>query len=84
MFGMHNARYKSVMGYCESTNMQARTVEYRNLWQQLVQEIADIEELIADARKPEDTQALWSLHLLQSNLKLKRRQLKQHLVGQRA
>lgn len=64
--------------------MQAKPVEYRNLWQQLVQEIADIEELITDARKPGDTQALWSLHLLQSNLKLKRRQLKQHLVDQRA
>jgi hypothetical protein len=48
-------------------------------WRNLVEEIAEIEELIADARKPGDTQALWSLHLLQSTLKVKRQQLDKFL-----
>ncbi len=61
--------------------MRTMTRNTSSGWQDLVQEIAEIEELIADARKPGDTQALWSLHLLQSTLKLKRRQLKEH-VGQ--
>ncbi|MGH8565271.1 MAG: hypothetical protein ACREXW_14775 [Gammaproteobacteria bacterium] len=49
-------------------------------WQVLVQEIAEIEELIVDARKPSDPHAVWSLHLLQSTLRVKRQQLKDHMI----
>jgi len=48
-------------------------------WRSLVEEIAEIEELIADAEKPGDTHSLWSLHLLNSALKLKRQQLDRYL-----
>jgi len=58
----------------------ARFADHATGWQVLVQEIAEIEELIVDARKPSDPQALWSLHLLQSTLRLKRQQLKDHMV----
>ncbi len=58
----------------------ARPSEHATGWQVLVQEIADIEELIVDARKPTDPQALWSLHLLRSTLRVKRQQLKEHMV----
>ncbi len=58
----------------------ARLSEHTTGWQALVQEIAEIEELIVDARKPSDPQALWSLHLLQSTLRVKRQQLKDHVI----
>ena len=58
----------------------ARFADHATGWQVLVQEIAEIEELIVDARKPSDAQALWSLHLLQSTLRVKRQQLKDHMV----
>ena len=58
----------------------ARFADHATGWQVLIQEIAEIEELIVDARKPSDPQALWSLHLLQSTLRLKRQQLKDHMV----
>ncbi len=45
-------------------------------WQNLVDEIKEIEELIADVHTPNDTQALWSLHLLQSQLRVKRQMLR--------
>jgi hypothetical protein len=58
----------------------AHLTDHATGWQVLVQEIAEIEELIIDARKPADPQALWSLHLLQSTLRLKRQQLKNYMV----
>ncbi|MGQ0591556.1 MAG: hypothetical protein ACT4QB_02605 [Gammaproteobacteria bacterium] len=58
----------------------AHLADHATGWQVLVQEIAEIEELIVDARKPSDPQALWSLHLLQSTLRVKRQQLKDHMV----
>jgi hypothetical protein len=36
----------------------ARFADHATAWQVLVQEIAEIEELIVDARKPSDPQAL--------------------------
>jgi hypothetical protein len=59
----------------------AHLTDHATAWHVLlVQEIAEIEELIIYARKPADPQALWSLHLLQSTLRLKRQQLKDYMV----
>jgi predicted RNase H-like nuclease len=48
-------------------------------WWHLVKEIREIEELIADAREPEDVHSVWALHLLHSSLKAKRQKLQEHM-----
>jgi hypothetical protein len=48
-------------------------------WWHLVKEIREIEELIADAREPEDVHSVWALHLLRSILKAKRQKLQEHM-----
>lgn len=48
-------------------------------WWHLVKEIREIEELIADAREPEDVHSVWALHLLRSGLKAKRQKLQEHM-----
>lgn len=48
-------------------------------WWHLVREIRELEELIAEASKPEDIHAVWALHLLRSNLKAKREMLREHM-----
>lgn len=58
---------------------QTKSKDFLTSWRDLVGEITEIEELIADSRNPDDTQALWSLHLLQAQLKVKRQQLKEYL-----
>jgi hypothetical protein len=45
-------------------------------WQRLVTEIHQIEGLIVDSSKREDTQSPWSLHLLRSASKVKQQRLK--------
>jgi hypothetical protein len=61
------------------TNLSPQRKDFLAGWRKLVEEINDIEELIADSRAPHDTQAQWSLHLLQSQLNLKRQMLKDYL-----
>lgn len=61
------------------TSLTPQRKDFLAGWRKLVEEINDIEELIADSRTPHDPQALWSLHLLQSQLNLKRQMLKDYL-----
>jgi hypothetical protein len=53
--------------------------DFSMTWWHLVKEIREIEELIADAREPEDVHSVWALHLLRSSLKAKRQKLQEHM-----
>ncbi len=57
----------------------AQQYQNRAGWHELVQEIATLEDLIADSRRPDDTHGVWALHLLQATLKLKRQLLREGL-----
>jgi hypothetical protein len=66
----------------EQTIMRTTSTTHKDYlcgWQNLVDEIKEIEDLIADARTSHDTQALWSLHLLQSQLRVKRQMLRKYV-----
>ena len=44
-------------------------------WWTLVREIAAIEEIIAENPRPSNPKSIWALHLMESNLKVKRHML---------